>query len=80
MKEEYQGVLENKTWVLVDLPDNKTIVSCKWVFKLKSLADGSIKYKARLGARGFTQIHGVDILKLFHQSPLFTLFCNSSKI
>lgn len=50
---------------VVDLRDNKTIVSCKWAFKLKPLADGLIKYKARLVARGITIIPCVGNFEIF---------------
>lgn len=59
--EEYQSLIENKTWELVPLPSGRKPVSCKWVFKVKSKADGTIdRYKARLVARGFSQQPGVD--------------------
>jgi transposase InsO family protein len=54
--------LENAgTWSTVPRPAHKNIIGSKWVYRLKRKADGSIdKYKARLVARGFTQIYGVD--------------------
>jgi Reverse transcriptase (RNA-dependent DNA polymerase) len=56
------GSLEQaKTWTTVLHPTRKNVVGCKWVFRLKRKADGSIdKYKAHLVVRGFTQIYGID--------------------
>ncbi|XP_076260132.1 uncharacterized protein LOC143196352 [Rhynchophorus ferrugineus] len=49
MDEEIDSLKETKTWKLEDLPKGAKAIPCKWVFKLKSNADGSIeKYKARL--------------------------------
>jgi hypothetical protein len=44
----------------------------KYVFKIKIKLDETIdKYKTRLVARGFLQIHGVDYIKSF--SPIIKL-------
>ena len=41
-------------------------IDSKWVFKVKSKTDGSVKrYKARLCARGFKQIYGVNYQETF---------------
>jgi histone deacetylase 1/2 len=52
MDEEYEALMVNKTWHLV--PPNhadKNVIDCKWVYKIKHKADGSIdRYKARLVA------------------------------
>ena len=54
MKIEYNALLKNQTWQLVDLPQGKQAINCKWVYKTKFKADGTIdKHKARLVAKGF---------------------------
>lgn len=61
MKREIDALKSNGTWKVVDLPQGKKPIGCKWVYKVKYKADGSIeRYKARLVAQGFTQVEGVD--------------------
>ena len=58
---ECKSLKVNKTWDLVKMPKDKNIVTCKWVFKVKRKADGSIdRYKARLVAQGYSQEPGQD--------------------
>lgn len=59
MCKEYQALVKNNVWRLVDKPKNKNIIPCKWVFTLKD-TPGERLYKARLVAKGFSQIHGID--------------------
>jgi len=61
MNEDLESMLRNDTWDLVELPKNKTPIGCKWLFKPKVNADGSIeKLKARLVAKGYSQQEGID--------------------
>ena len=63
---EYSSLIENDTWDLVDLPEGRKPVECKWILKIKRGSDGSIKrYKARLVAKGFFQKHGTDYDETF---------------
>ena len=56
MNEEYNSIIRNKTWDLVELPKDKVPIGSKWLFKSKLKADGSIDiFKARLVAKGYSQ-------------------------
>ncbi|KAL6320794.1 hypothetical protein AAG906_008794 [Vitis piasezkii] len=69
MRAELQALESNNTWSLCTLPPGKTAVGCKWLYRVKYHADGSIeRYKARLVAKGFTQQEGVDFFDTF--SPI----------
>eukprot|EP00253_Pinus_taeda_P011236 PITA_11236 len=54
MQKEYNALIKNDTWKLVDPPFGTKPIGCKWVYKNKYKADGSLgKHKARLVAKGF---------------------------
>jgi transposase InsO family protein len=55
MADELDALHKTHTWDMITLPPGKFAVGCKWVYKIKTRADGSVeRYKARLVARGFT--------------------------
>lgn len=61
MNDEYNALLANDTWELVDLPSDRKAIDSKWVFKTKRDADGQIvRYKARLVIKGFAQRKFID--------------------
>ena len=63
---EMKALMRNNTWKLVERPDDRHVISCKWVLRKKYASDGSIaKYKARLVARGFQQAEGIDYDETF---------------
>lgn len=48
------------------MPQNKTPIGYRWVFKIKYRCDGSIdKDKARLVVKGYNQIQGINYIKTF---------------
>jgi hypothetical protein len=66
MDEEYNSLILNHTWKLVPLPPDRKPIDCKWVFRKKYTDTGEVeKYKARLVARGFTQVKGIDYHETF---------------
>lgn len=63
---ELDSLTSNGTWHLVERPTSGNVVDSKWVLRIKKNSAGEVdKYKARLVARGFTQIYGVDYYKMF---------------
>lgn len=67
-----KSLKENDVWELMELPKGRKIVESKWVYKLKTGADGSIDcYKARLVAQGFMQKYDT----LIQEEIYFSLDC-----
>ena len=43
IKEEMDALDRNNTWSVVERPDSQKLVDCRWIFKIKRGADGSIQ-------------------------------------
>eukprot|EP00253_Pinus_taeda_P010143 PITA_10143 len=66
MNKEYEPIMKNDVWDVVPRPKDKSVVTSKWLYKIKHGADGSVeKFKARFVARGFSQKEGVDYVDIF---------------
>ncbi|CAI7816230.1 unnamed protein product [Closterium sp. NIES-53] len=66
MESELKSIEENCSWELVELPEGRKATTSKWLFKIKSDADGKIeRYKSRLVAKGYQQKEKVECKELF---------------
>ncbi|WRX11513.1 Reverse transcriptase [Theobroma cacao] len=66
MDAEINMIKKNKTWILVNRPNNHNVIGVKWIFRTKLNLDGSVnKYKAILVVKGFAQVYGVDYMETF---------------
>jgi len=55
MTEEYQFIMKNDVWDIVLRSEGNSVVTSKWIYKIKHPADGSVeKYKVIFLARGFS--------------------------
>jgi len=41
---EFQSLIDNGTWELVELPKGRKPVGCKWVFRTKFRSDGTVEH------------------------------------
>ena len=71
MRAEFTRLVGLNAFKFVDVvPDGVNVVSARWVFIWKVDKDGNIvKPKARLVARGFSQVHTVDFLETYAPTP-----------
>ncbi|GJZ38594.1 putative RNA-directed DNA polymerase [Tanacetum coccineum] len=66
VNEEMNALYENKTWDITDLPLNRKLIGCKWVYRIKYKSNGEVeRYKARLVAKEFGQKEGIDYEETF---------------
>jgi hypothetical protein len=47
MAEEYQSILKNDVWDIVLRPEGKSVVTSKWIYKIKHVVDGSVRNTKR---------------------------------
>ena len=55
LEKELNSLKEPKVYEEVLQPADAKVVGCRWVFKKKIDADGNLRYRARLVAKGYSQ-------------------------
>lgn len=66
IKDEYDALMKNGTWSLVERTPDMNPISTKWIFRIKYKKDGTVeRFKTRLVTRGFQQTAGVDFFDTF---------------
>ncbi|GFW08472.1 retrovirus-related Pol polyprotein from transposon TNT 1-94 [Trichonephila clavipes] len=74
MDKEINVMKERKVWDLVDHPDKIKILENRWVYTIKYDENNKIvRYKARLVARGNTQLRGESFDEVFSPVINFTI-------
>ncbi|KMQ82747.1 retrotransposon ty1-copia subclass [Lasius niger] len=66
MRKEFDALMKNETWTVVDRPKDRKVIGCRWVLRTKLNVDGLIeRRKARLVAKGFAQCRYTDFNETF---------------
>jgi hypothetical protein len=73
MMEEYQSIMKNDVWDIFSKREGNSIVTSKWIYKMKHIVDGSIKrHKTIFFSRGFSQVEGIDYDEKFAPFARYT--------
>ncbi|XP_056688735.1 uncharacterized mitochondrial protein AtMg00820-like [Spinacia oleracea] len=66
MNDEFDALINNKTWELVPRPPNVNVIRSMWIFSHKEKSNGDFKrHKYRLVGDGKTQQVGIDCGETF---------------
>jgi hypothetical protein len=73
MMEEYHSIMKNDVWEVVMRLEGMLVVTSKWIYKIKHVADDIIEiYKEICVARGFSQKEGEDNDETFSRVSKYT--------
>ena len=63
MTDELESLQTLGTWVVCPKPENRKVIGCKWVYRIKTDANGNVtRYKTRLVAKGYSHTGGKGAL------------------
>lgn len=73
MDKEYNSLIQNRTWTLVDPPPYSSIFITKWVFHYKYNSKRTLaRYNEKFVAKGFTHRKGINYTETFSPIPKMT--------
>lgn len=73
MVEECSSIMTNDVWEVVPRPEDRSVVSSRWIYKIKYATNGSVeKYKARFVAKGYAKKEGIDSEEIFAPFSRYT--------
>jgi hypothetical protein len=76
MMDEYQSIMKNDVWDIVPIHEGKSLMTSKWIYKIKHTIDGRIeRHIMRFVARGFSQVEGIDYEETFSLVAQYTSIC-----
>jgi hypothetical protein len=66
MQAEYDSIIWNKTYRLINLPHGQRAIDARWLFKLKQLASGLSDWeKVRWVVKGYSQVFGLNFSETY---------------
>ena len=78
MQEELNEMKNHNVWTIIERPNDKNIIGCRWVYKIKfEPFTRNRRFRARLVAKGYNQIYGHDYENVFApvcKQPTLRLF------
>ena len=64
MQTEYDVIVKNDMWYLIDSPIGKKAIGTKWVYKLKHNPENSVDcYKSRLVVKSYVQEKALTLIR-----------------
>lgn len=72
MDSEMASLVENGVYELVERPEGKKVLGCRWIFRIKTDENGNqVKHKARVVAKGYNQVEGESYFQIFSPTVRF---------